>query len=185
MTNNRDTVTDKDKDKDMDKRNYNFNEILDLVNLKILQILDKNSLTSFIEISKIIGISDATVHLRIKKMQQFGLIKKFTVFMNNYSLGFKILVFIGIKITSDPERIIYRISKIEEVLEIHEIYNTFDLLIKLRTRSFDQLREIISSKIKNIEGIENITVLNVLKTHKEEFNCALEKEIDNKMLEYF
>jgi Lrp/AsnC family transcriptional regulator for asnA, asnC and gidA len=185
MTSNRDNAIDSDKDKNKDKRNYNLNEILDLVNLKILQILDKNSLTPFIEISKIIGISDATVHLRIKKMQHFGLIKKFTVFLNNYSLGFRILVFIGIKITSNPEQIISRIAKIEEVLEIHEIYNTFDLLIKLRTRSFDQLREIIALKIKNMQGIETDTVLNVIKTHKEEFNCSIENEIENKMIEYF
>ena len=47
----------------------NHNGVLDNVNLQILDILVKDSSTPFVQIAKQIGISDATVHVRVKKLR--------------------------------------------------------------------------------------------------------------------
>jgi Lrp/AsnC family transcriptional regulator for asnA, asnC and gidA len=55
-----------------------YNSILDYINLRITGILSKDSPTTFVEIAKQIGISDATVHLRVRRLVAAGIITKFT-----------------------------------------------------------------------------------------------------------
>jgi Lrp/AsnC family transcriptional regulator, regulator for asnA, asnC and gidA len=52
---------------------------LDDVNLHIIDILSKDSSTPFVEMAKQIGISDATVHLRVRRLIAAGIITKFTI----------------------------------------------------------------------------------------------------------
>ena len=73
---------------------------LDDVDLQIMYILAKDSSTAFVEIAKQIGISDATVHLRVRKLIDKGIIRRFTLSLNNDLLGYDHLVFAGINIKS-------------------------------------------------------------------------------------
>src|ERR687885_3026752 len=93
---------------------------LDDVNLRIIDILGKDSSTTFVEIAKQIGISDATVHLRVRRLKDQGVINKFTLSVDNDLLGYDHLSFIGINIKPGfADQITEELSKIEEVLEIH------------------------------------------------------------------
>ena len=76
----------------------NNNIFVDDVNLQIIDILAKDSSTTFVEIAKQIGISDATVHLRVRKLIAAGIITKFTICGDNNLLGYDHLAFIGINI---------------------------------------------------------------------------------------
>ena len=72
--------------------------LLDNVNLQILDILAKDSLTPFVEIAEKIGVSDATVHVRVNKLIIDGVINKFTLCLNNDLLGYDHLAFVGINV---------------------------------------------------------------------------------------
>ncbi len=156
--------------------------MLDYINLKIIDILTKNSTTPFVEIAKQIGVSDATIHQRVKRLFSIGVIKKFTVAINHDLVDYDLLVFIGIKIEEGIEinSVIKEISKINEVLEIHEIYGNFDILIKIRTRDKSTLRKLIVEKIRNIKQVYNIELMQVVNTSKEESNISLEHEISER-----
>jgi Lrp/AsnC family transcriptional regulator for asnA, asnC and gidA len=54
----------------------NNNSLLDDVNLRIIDTLGKDSSTPFVQIAKQIGISDATVHLRVRRLIAAGIITK-------------------------------------------------------------------------------------------------------------
>ena len=62
--------------------------LLDNINLRIIDILSKDSSTTFVEIAKQIGISDATVHLRVRRLIAAGIITKFTISVDNNLLGY-------------------------------------------------------------------------------------------------
>jgi Lrp/AsnC family transcriptional regulator for asnA, asnC and gidA len=82
-------------------------ELLDDVNLKILDKLSEDSSTPFVEIAKQIGVSDATIHLRVRRLVDAGIINKFTLSVDNDRLGYDHLAFMGIN--TDPgsvERVI-------------------------------------------------------------------------------
>lgn len=153
---------------------------LDYVNLKIIETLSKNSSTSFVEIAKEIGISDATVHMRVKRLIYHGIINKFTISVNHELMGYNILAFLGMNIKGiKQDEIIVMLKEINEILEIHEIYGKYDLFLKIRTKNNEELRNLVK-KIKENPNVVEIEVINVLKTNKEDNNISFRGEI-NKM----
>jgi len=159
---------------------------LDYINYRILDVLSKNSSLPFVELAKQIGISDATIHTRVKKLLTLGVIKKFTIFVDNDLLGYDHLAFINLKIERGrTEETTNNLMKIDEILEIHEIYDKFDLLIKIRAKNLDNLRDIIVNKILSINYIKETELMTVLKTRKEEQMISLQKEMSEKTKEFF
>jgi Lrp/AsnC family transcriptional regulator for asnA, asnC and gidA len=159
---------------------------LDYINYRILDVLSKNSSLPFVELAKQIGISDATIHTRVKKLLTLGVIKKFTIFVDNDLLGYDHLAFINLKIERGrTEETTNNLMKIDEILEIHEIYDKFDLLIKIRTKNLDNLRDIIVNKILSINYIKETELMSVLRTRKEEQMVSLQKEMSEKTEEFF
>ena len=159
---------------------------LDYINYRILDVLSKNSSLPFVELAKQIGISDATIHTRVKKLLTLGVIKKFTIFVDNDLLGYDHLAFINLKIERGrTEETTNNLMKIDEILEIHEIYDKFDLLIKIRTKNLDNLRDIIVNKILAINYIKETELMTVLRTRKEEQMISLQKEMSEKTEEFF
>ena len=57
--------------------------LLDEVGLRIIDMLDKDASMSFVEIAKQIGVSDATVHIRVKRLLEAGIINRFTLYLDN------------------------------------------------------------------------------------------------------
>ena len=159
---------------------------LDYINYRILDVLSKNSSLPFVELAKQIGISDATIHTRVKKLMTLGVIKKFSIFVDNDLLGYDHLAFINLKIERGrTEETTNNLMKIEEILEIHEIYDKFDLLIKIRTKNLDNLRDIIVNKILSINYIKETELMTVLRTRKEEQMISLQKEMSETTKEFF
>src|SRR5919205_4069399 len=143
--------------------------LIDDVNLQIIDILSKDSSTPFVEIAKRVGISDATVHLRVSRLIDEGIIRRFTLSLNNNLLGYDHLAFIGMNIKPGfADQTTEELSNLQEVMEIHEMHNTFDLFVKIRAKDLNHMRDIIENKIRMIPNILETELMTVLKTEKEE-----------------
>jgi Lrp/AsnC family transcriptional regulator, regulator for asnA, asnC and gidA len=152
--------------------------LLDDVNLKIIDILSRDSSLPFVEIAKQIGISDATVHIRVRRLLAAGVINKFTISVDHDLLGYDHLAFMGINVEAGlAVEVIEHLSNLEEVLEIHEIHGKFDLLLKIRAKDLEQMRDIVVNKIRVLPNILEIELMAVLKTRKEEHIVSLKKDI--------
>ena len=151
---------------------------LDDVNLQILDILAKDSSMPFVEIAKRVGISDATVHLRVRRLIDEGIIRRFTLSLNNDLLGYDHLAFAGINIRPGfADLITEELSNLEEVLEVHEMHNRFDLFLKVRAKDLNHMRDIVENKIRKLPHILETELMTVLKTEKEEQMVSLKKDI--------
>ena len=160
--------------------------ILDYINYKIIDVLSKNSSLPFVELAKQIGISDATVHTRVKKMISTGIIKKFSVIIDNNLVGYDHLAFIMVKLENGKtDQAVATLEEIEQILEIHEIYDKFDLLVKIRSKSLENMRDIIVNKILSIKEVKEIELMTVLRTRKEEQMVSLRTEISEKSRDFF
>jgi len=160
--------------------------ILDYINYKIIDVLSKNSSLPFVELAKQIGISDATVHTRVKKMISTGIIKKFSVIIDNNLIGYDHLAFIMVKLENGKtDQAVTILKEIEQILEIHEIYDKFDLLVKIRSKSLENMRDIIVNKILSITEVKEIELMTVLGTRKEEQMVSLRTEISDKSKDFF
>ena len=158
-----------------------FNEdLLDEINLKIIDILSRDSSTPFVEIARKIGISDATVHLRVRRMMN-RIIGKFTISVNNCRLGYDHLAFLGINVEPGfAEEVVLGLSNVEAVLEIHEMHGRFDLILKIRSKDLEEMRDIVVNKIRTLPHTLEVELMTVLKSRKEEQMVPLKSDIAEK-----
>ena len=157
-------------------------DLLDEINLRILDILNRDSSKPFVEIAKEIGISDATVHMRVKRLLASGIIRRFTISTDSRRLGYSYLAFMGINIRQGcADEIVGFLSEQEEILEVHEIYGRFDFMLKIRARNLEEMRDIIVNKVRKLPDISEVELMTVLKTIKEEQSVPLAKDIADSM----
>jgi Lrp/AsnC family transcriptional regulator, regulator for asnA, asnC and gidA len=153
-------------------------DLLDDVNLKIIYMLSKDSSMPFVEVAKQIGISDATVHIRVRRLIAAGVIKKFTISVDNNILGYDHLAYMAINIEPGfADEVTEGLLKIDEVLEIHEMHGRFDLILKIRAKDLDQMRDIVVNKIRKLPRILETELMTVLKTRKEDQLVSLKREV--------
>jgi Lrp/AsnC family transcriptional regulator, regulator for asnA, asnC and gidA len=159
-----------------------FNEdLLDEINLKIIDILSRDSSTRFVEIARKIGISDATVHMRVRRLIATRIIRKFTISVNNCRIGYHHLAFMGINVEPGfAEEVVLGLSNVETVLEIHEMHGRFDLILKIRAKDLDEMRDVVVNKIRTLPHILEIELMTVLKSRKEEQTVHLKRDIAEK-----
>ncbi|AIF69516.1 transcriptional regulator [Palaeococcus pacificus DY20341] len=140
---------------------------LDEIDKKILAILQRNSRTPLREISKAVGLAESTIYERIKKLKDNGVIERFTVILNPEALGFTMLSFILIKSKAGMyAQVAKELMKYSEIVEIYETTGNYDMVVKIRTRSSDELNSFLD-KIGEIKGVEATHTMVVLKAHKE------------------
>jgi Lrp/AsnC family transcriptional regulator for asnA, asnC and gidA len=131
--------------------------------------LSKDSSLPIVEIAKQIGISDATVHLRIKHLIAAGIINKFTISIDNDRLGYTYVAFIGVNVVPGyTTEVTKYLAGLNEILELHEMLSRFDLLLKLRARNLEEMRDIVVNKVRKFPRIFEIELMTTLKTSKEE-----------------
>ena len=153
-------------------------ELLDEVNLRILDILSRDASRPFVDIAKELEISDATVHIRVKRLQAAGILRKFTITTDNVLLGYDHLAFVGINLSKGSgDEVLVALSQLEDILELHEMYGQYDLLVKIRSRNLEEMRDIVANKISKIPQITEAQSMMVLKTIKEEHTIPLKRDI--------
>ena len=152
---------------------------IDAVDLKIIDILGKDSSSTFVDIAKQIGVSDATIHIRVRRLREVGIIGNFTISVDNNRLGYDHLAFMGINVEPGfAEDVTNDLSSLHEILEIHEMHNRFDLLLKIRAKDLNELRDIVVNKVRTLPHILETDLMTILKTRKEEQMVPISNEIE-------
>ena len=129
---------------------------MDIVDIKILELLKENGRKSFNDISLEVKKTEATVRRRVKKLVDEGIIKKFTI---EYDIDTKQKTHATIKIEpdfKDIKRILKELLEIEEISNIWRLSGDCGLLLKVDIASIDKFNPLIEDKISQIMGIKII-----------------------------
>ena len=145
---------------------------MDMVDLKIINELKDNGRATSSEISKKVNLSIPAVAERIRKMEERGIIEKYTVKVNRESLELNLLAFIFVNIDNTENIDNFRQSIIKEdlVLECHHIAGEYDYLLKVLVKDTKTLEYFLSKKLKKIIGVSNSNTFIVLSSLKEDIN---------------
>jgi Lrp/AsnC family transcriptional regulator for asnA, asnC and gidA len=149
--------------------------VLDEIDSNILKLLKQNSRMSYLEMSRRMNISDATVQFRIKRLKEHGIIKKFTITVDPASIGYVVAAIMLVQIDADKHDAAKNaLSTIPEISEIYSVLGEYDLFLKVWARSLEDLNELINDKIRSIEGIEDLLEIVIVERVKEESfsNCS-------------
>ena len=86
--------------------------IIDEKDMKIINLLLENGRISYSEIAKAIGLSDVAVIKRIRKLEQMGIIRKYTILIDPKKLGYKVVSITGIDV--EPEYMFNILNTLKE-----------------------------------------------------------------------
>ena len=127
---------------------------LDTTDQSILDMLIENTRTPFTDIAKKHGISAGTVHVRVKKMEEAGIITGSSLRLDYNKLGYSFIAYVGIYLqkTSQTQFVLERINEIPYVTVAHVTTGKFNVFCKIRAKSTSHAKDIIY-KLDDIEGV--------------------------------
>jgi Lrp/AsnC family transcriptional regulator for asnA, asnC and gidA len=146
---------------------------LDEVDRKILRDLQRDGRSSFKKIGEDAGVSEATVFVRVKKMQEKSVIKSFKAIVEPKAVG-KMLTAI-VLVRADPKAypgMLDALKKLDDVYEIYDVTGQYYSILKIKTTGTDELSKIIL-EIGNIDGVAGTETMIVLRTVKEEIGIKI------------
>src|ERR1044072_7685713 len=112
---------------------------IDDLDLKILEELSNDASISVPRLSRKININASVVYSRIKRLVKRGIIRKFTILMNDEALGYNVL---------------NELFRIPGVIEVSEVTGRFDILVTMNSHSLDEMHQLISERVGRIEGVQ-------------------------------
>lgn len=119
-------------------------------------MLRENSRTPFLKIAKILGVSETAVRKRVKKLEESGIIKKYTIEVDPKKIGFEINALIGID--TKPEYYISTLEKLKEMKEVISLYSSSGdhmILIECWFKNSKELTEFVKA-LEMIKGVTKI-----------------------------
>ncbi len=141
---------------------------MDDLDLSILRCLIKNSRITISQMSKEIDIPDATISNRLKKLEN-DVIKRYTLIPDWQKIGMEITSIIIIQTESERHELVKEeLSRLKELSEVYSVSGEYDILIKVWVKSIEDLNQLINSKIRSIDGVEDLTEMIVMERVKED-----------------
>ena len=127
---------------------------LDEIDRQILDLLIDNTRIAFTDIAKKLLISAGTVHVRVKKMEDAGIIKGSSLSLDYKKLGYTFIAYIGIYLekTHQTKFVLQKLESMPFVTVAHITTGKFNIFCKVRAKSTDHAKEIIFA-IDDIEGV--------------------------------
>jgi Lrp/AsnC family transcriptional regulator for asnA, asnC and gidA len=128
---------------------------IDGIDKTILRALMKDARTPILEIARVVGISGAAIHQRLRKLEESGLISGSKFVINPKALGYTTMAFVGVflekaKNNSDA---IKQLKRIPQVLECHYTTGNWSVLIKILCKDNEHLMSVLNKEIQTISGV--------------------------------
>lgn len=129
---------------------------VDNVDLKILEILMHDAKKPYTEVAKKAFVSGGTVHVRMNKLEEAGIVEKTTLKVNYAKLGYDITAFIGIYLQKSAlyDQVMVALKTIPEITNIHYTTGNYSMFIKMHVKDTNHLKQVLHDKIQQVEGIE-------------------------------
>ena len=143
---------------------------LDKLSKSILEELNKNAKTPIHIIAKRLGAPITTVHHRIKKLEEGGIIKSYKPVIDYVKAGKPIAAFIMITVDYNSLKnkkisqydLMRSLNNIEHVVSSAMVTGISDIIIKIRVASMEELNDFVTIKLRNIDGIEKTNTAIIL-----------------------
>jgi Lrp/AsnC family leucine-responsive transcriptional regulator len=146
---------------------------MDELDRDILRELREDGRISFREVALKTNVSSQTVSDRIQKLTEKGVIKGFTVVVDQTAAGYPISFTVELDVdVRNMKQILTKLREYQELYQISVITGDHDILALGVARDITQLYEIIEEKISNIEGVKATKTSISLKTVKEVPKCV-------------
>ena len=146
--------------------------LLDDTSKAIIEQLQKDGRRSYAAIGKAVGLSEAAVRQRVQRLTEAGVMQVVAV-TDPLELGFDRQAMIGIKAEGSLEPIADELAKMDEVEYVVITAGSFDLLAEVLCESDEHLLQVLSERVRQIEGVKATETFVYLKLVKQTYSWGV------------
>lgn len=142
--------------------------MLDEIDVKILEIIQKQGRTRRNDLAERVGLSLPAVSERLRKLEEAEIITGYFAKVNYQKLGKDIAAFVVVTVDSSKHysSFVDHIQGMEDILECHAITGEGTHLLKIRTENTTSLEKLLA-KLQSWNGVVKTTTSIILSTPKE------------------
>lgn len=129
---------------------------LDKVDIEIMKILVADAKVPYTEIARRLLVSPGTIHVRMKKLEDAGVVKGARLLIDPFVLGYDLTAFLGIFLDKGSvyRDVVADLEQIDEVVEAHYTTGNYGIFLKVMCRNTRHLRDVLNDKIQAIKGVQ-------------------------------
>ena len=129
---------------------------LDKLDLQIIQHMIENAEISYADLGKKLFVSGGTIHVRIKKLQEIGIVKGTRLNVDLKQLGYDVIAFIGIYLEKSSlyDVVAKELQKIPEIVRLNYTTGNYIMFAEIVCKDILGLRAVLHGNLQKIKGIE-------------------------------
>ena len=129
---------------------------LDKLDLQIIHHMMENAEISYADLGKKLFVSGGTIHVRIKKLQEAGVVKGTKLNVDLKQLGHDVIAFIGIFLEKSSlyDSVAKELHKIPEIVRLNYTTGNYSMFAEVVCKDISQLRTVLHDDLQKIKGIE-------------------------------
>ncbi|MBK6930789.1 MAG: Lrp/AsnC ligand binding domain-containing protein [Saprospirales bacterium] len=129
---------------------------IDQLDKQILAKLIEDGKMPYTDIAKQLFVSSGTIHVRMKKLEQLGIVKGSSLTVDYQKLGYDITAFLGIYLDKSSlyDHVAAQLEKIPEIVEANYTTGLYSIFTKIVCKDTNHLRQVLHDKIQKIPGIQ-------------------------------
>lgn len=129
---------------------------IDNLDIEILSILMNDATTAYTDIAKELIVSGGTIHVRMKKMQDLGIIKGSNLIVDAQKVGYDICAFLGIYLEKGSiyHVAVEQLKQVKEIVELHYTTGAYSMFAKIICRDTIHLRHVLNDEVQAVPGIQ-------------------------------
>lgn len=134
---------------------------LDKLDLQIIAAMMEDAQISYADLGKKLFVSGGTIHVRIKKLQDMGVVKGTRLHVDLASLGYDLTAFVGIYLEKSSlyDSVAQDLKKIPEIVRLNYTTGNYSMFIEVVCKDMSQLRYVLHDALQKIQGIERTETL--------------------------
>ncbi|MDP9230574.1 MAG: Lrp/AsnC ligand binding domain-containing protein [Bacteroidota bacterium] len=129
---------------------------LDKLDLQIIQQMTETAEISYADLGKKLFVSGGTIHVRIKKLHEAGIVKGTKLSVDLKQLGYDVIAFLGIYLEKSSlyDTVAKELQKIPEIVRLNYTTGNYSMFAEIVCKNITQLREVLHDQLQKIKGIE-------------------------------
>ncbi len=129
---------------------------LDKLDMQIIHEMVEDAEISYAELGKKLFVSGGTIHVRIKKLQEYGIVKGTRLAVDLKQLGYDVIAFIGIYLEKSSlyDAVAKELRKIPDIVRLNYTTGNYSMFAEIVCKDINKLRFVLHDELQKIKGIE-------------------------------
>ncbi|MEY3820137.1 MAG: hypothetical protein RL337_318 [Bacteroidota bacterium] len=129
---------------------------LDKLDLQIIQEMMEDAEISYADLGKKLFVSGGTIHVRIKKLEEMGVVKGKKLSVDLKELGYDVIAFIGIYLEKSSlyDSVAKELKKVPQIVRLNYTTGNYSMFAEIVCKDIQQLRYVLHDELQKIKGIE-------------------------------